>query len=387
MDITSDGSSKFDFQGQKLMLTYKTHVPKAGLIKWLKETTGVEKMRFIRCAHETGTTNEVPYLHTHALIDFGKAWKCRNCRRLDLKGPDGAPLHPNWRPIKTILHWRNCVRYIGKEDSENSDLLEQGPSVTAGVWSCDTLQDALMKYVDKPSDAPGVMALYNAKPREIRNIKRPDKPWHDFAIQIIEGESDKRSIHWFWEEVGNVGKSWLGKWAMATGLAYTVKQAGGARDFATIVAGALDSGWNEKCMIFDLPRRAEEHSIYVPIENCLDGMVTTTKYAGGTKVFNEPVVVVFANFPPNRNGTLSADRWKVYYIPNGVLESGPGVGAQSLGEEGGLNIREPAQEKVGEIVDVTSREGFMRAFPIIEDNIAHVDPNEYAALLDELMRI
>jgi len=304
----------FDFQGQKLLLTYSTHLDKEDLIEFIHGKTG-RSPKFIRCAHETGTTQEVPYEHTHVLIDFGtgKPWKCRDCRRLDVVSY-GETLHPNWKPIKGMYHWRNCVAYLAKEDPQNKDLLEEKPSIAGGIWGCENLQDALLKYAQRPGDATGVIAMYNSKPKaNALTCKRPSKPWHEEVIALMEEKPRKREIHWFYDPVGNTGKTHLARWASVNNLAYVVKQAGGSRDFATVIQNALKSGWNQRCIIFDLPRVAEQHSIYSPIEEAKDGCVTAVKYEGSTHWFKQPHVFVFANFEPCR-AKLSQDRWRVHTI-------------------------------------------------------------------------
>lgn len=317
MEIPSldQAKGKFSFQGQKVLLTYKTHIPKDELIAWLTIQTGVRTLKFARAAHESGDENH-PYEHTHVLLDIGKSWRCRDARRLDIEIVEGERIHPNWQPIKTPTHWRNAVKYLAKEDPANADLVSlnssRPDSVIASVWAQPTLQEALLTHARTFNEVPGIIAAYQHRPREVA-VATPNHPWQEDVLTLLEHKPDTRSIHWFYDPVGNTGKSHLARYLMANKSAYVVKQCGGSYHFSTIVQNALASGWNEHCMIFDLPRSAEQQAIYAPIEEVKDGCVTALKYQGGTLLFEHPHVLVFANFLPNRSA-LSEDRWRIHTI-------------------------------------------------------------------------
>jgi len=302
----------FQFQGCRIMLTYKHHLDKEAYIKWFTTESVGFTPQFIRLAHETGDEHH-PYLHTHVLIHFGKNWKCLNCQaRLNYRHGDEVVV-VNCQPVKTLTHWNNSLRYIAKEDTANADLLTTPKSIADSVWSCATVQDALQRCT-KPGDAPGILSLYAHKPRDAPTCVEPDFPWHSVAKDLALGRSDGRSIHWFHDPVGGTGKSWFTRWACLNNHAYAVTTGCSIHHFATIIAGAIDAGWDQRCIIFDLPRQTEDlDRIYTLLEACCDGVVTATKYQGKTVWFNKPVVIVMANWLPNR-GRMSLDRWKVYTI-------------------------------------------------------------------------
>lgn len=324
---------KFSFQGCRVMLTYRSHLPKEVFATFIEGNLGFAP-KFMRCAHETGDEHHA-YDHTHVLLHFGKNFKCQNARRFDYEG-----IHPHWKPVKTITHWNNELRYIAKEDPANADLLTEQRSLVDTVWSCATVHDALQRCT-KPGDAPGILALYANKPREVPACKEPSFPWHKVAMELINSGTDHRSIHWFVDKVGNTGKSWFTRWACLSGLAYAITTGCGIKDFATIIRGAIDSGWNERCIIFDLPRQAEGFdSIYTLLEACVDGVVTATKYAGGTVFFQKPLVIVFSNYEPNRT-RMSADRWRhVYHIGSDRCLTSS-VSSLPTEAEGGLTLVRP----------------------------------------------
>lgn len=305
--------NKFRYSGQRLLLTYKTHINKEYLITHINESTGIEP-KFIRAAHEIGKAKGVPYEHTHLLIDFGGRFQCQNARRFDFLHEDGEIIHPNWRAIKTRKHFDRCKIYIAKEDQENQDLLDHEVSFVDKVWNCANVHEALAQFVKFPSDVSGIITLYRSRPApEMISILEDPRPWQKYILDLIQSEPDGRTVHWFVDQIGGVGKSALARHMMINQLAYVVRQCGGSHHFANVVKSAIESGWNQRCMIFDLPRKMEDKEIYGPIEEVCDGCVTALKYEGGTHLFNPPHVLVFANFLPNTKA-LSKDRWRVHRI-------------------------------------------------------------------------
>lgn len=306
-----DGS-KFYFQGQKLLLTYPhIHIEKEALLEFIAACAGL-KLKFVRAAHETGHAAGIPYQHTHVLIDFGQRFQTRDCRRFDWNSQsEFGILHPNFRPVKSAAHWRNCTQYLAKEDSENQDLLVR--SLASQVWNAESLQDVMLNHCEKASDATGLTALWAARPALAPEVDLPNRPWQQAVLGLIRSFPHKRTIHWFYDPIGDTGKTWLSRYLMANKLAYSVKQCCGSYHFATIIQNAIGSGWDQRCFIFDLPRSMEDLAFYGPLEEVKDGHVTAVKYQGGSLIFRQPHVLVFANFLPNRE-KLSGDRWRVHQI-------------------------------------------------------------------------
>jgi len=322
-ELESNPGKPFQFYGQKLLLTYSEHVDKPSLAEHIEDVTGF-KPKWLRSAHETGETG---HEHTHCLIDFGKRVKYSKCDKFDMEvvheddedAEDAAEhvvyLHPNWRPIKTKGHWDHCVKYLSKEDPENADLAGTPVNIIQAVWNQPTRAEAILKFAESPAQAQAIITLYDARPSLAPEISPPEAwwPWQDEVLSLIKTRPDDRTVHWFIDPEGAKGKSRLAKFLTSQDLAYMVRTTGGDKDFATIVRGALANGWNQRCWIFDLPRVSEAHAIYGPIEAMKDGCVTATKYAGGTSLFEQPHVLVFANFAPDVT-KLSADRWRIHRI-------------------------------------------------------------------------
>lgn len=132
-------------------------------------------------------------------------------------------------------------------------------------------------------------------------------PWQKDIEDLCKEEPDDRTVHWYWEEKGNVGKSAFCKYMVVNHKAIVI-QGGAMRDIMNIVFNSdMDA---QRIVILDIPRCAGGKVSYKSIECLKNGMITNTKYETGTKVFNPPHVIVFANAPPVLSG-LSKDRWKV----------------------------------------------------------------------------
>lgn len=332
-DTIENERRTFRIQNQKMMLTYKTHLNKDEYMGYMLATFDAYAPKFFEIAHENGDETN-PYPHSHVLIDWGKAFQSKNTRVFDYKD-----IHPHIQPLKSMTHWRNSVQYIAKEDISLAHLKTDGIPIADRIWSCETLEEALLKNAKKPNDVPGIMALFKLKPHE----EKPKMPYtpHLWQKQLYE-KIDKptswssREITWVYETVGNTGKSYFGEYWSRTDPKrfYYINAVSSARDFATVIKTAVNSGWGGHCLLIDLTRSHEDRdSLYIPLEMIKSGIITATKYEGGTIDLGfRPHVVVFANWPPNIS-KLSLDRWdinKIEYVDNDLDVLGLRV----------LNIRE-----------------------------------------------
>lgn len=304
---------KFRLQNQKMMLTYKTHLNKAEYKQHIYGTFQNYVPKFFEIAHENGDETN-PYFHSHVLIDWGKAFQSTNARVFDYKVMDET-IHPHIKPLKSMTHWRNSVQYIAKEDPSLEHLKKEGIPITDRVWQCDTIEEALLNNVHKPSDVSGILTLFKMKPAE-EKPKMPYEPytWQKELFEKVDKPTsyESREITWIFETKGNTGKSYFGEYWFRTDPKrfYYTNAIGSTKDFATIIKTAVSSGWNGHCIIIDLTRSHEEKDyIYAPLEQVKGGCITSTKYEGGTiDLGGRPHVVVLANWPPNFS-KLSLDRW------------------------------------------------------------------------------
>lgn len=149
------------------------------------------------------------------------------------------------------------------------------------------------------------------------NLPKPIKiisnlyPWQKKVEDIFFTEPDDRSIYWFWESNGNVGKSAFVKYMVIKHKALFC-DGGKKSDLINLVFNSdMD---NCKCIIWDLPRSTKGNISYSTLESVKNGLVCNTKYETGVKAFNPPHIFVFANFEPEEPDKLSSDRWVIENI-------------------------------------------------------------------------
>jgi len=306
-DIEVEGKS-FLIQNQRLFLTYKTHLDKANATAFFND----RNVKEVIIAHEAASS-DTNYEHSHVYVDFGKRFQSTNPRVFDIAG-----IHPNIKAIKSGKHLEHIWAYLCKEDKENEYLLERLTTQTLfdKVSACKTIQD-VMKMAKSPSDAMGLKTLYEFKPRAEVDCSPLVYEWQ---IELAEELRKERSVHgtdaeireiiWYYDALGKTGKSGFMKHMRLTDDIVGMTQFNGGANAAQNIKNRLEEGWNGKTVIIDLPRCAEELSLWSPLEQIKNGYMTATKYQGGDLIFNNPNVVVFANFWPQYH-CMSIDRWDV----------------------------------------------------------------------------
>jgi len=307
-DRPTDKPKTFRFANRYALLTYKTHLEKVALSSWFEqEFKAVE----VHIAHETGD-EEVNYLHSHVYVDFGKAYQTTNVLRFDYEG-----IHPHVKVLSTREHVANALVYLAKEDPDNAGLLDRRMSAFAkSVWTCKSLTEA-MQNVSRASDVVGVREMFRMKPVERKVEPFEPREWQKAVLDTIETKPDDRTVYWVYDPKGGAGKSRLCRHVLTNGIGQMVTRFDGGRNAAQIVKGFIDSGWDGRCLLVDFARDAQEHQIYGPLEEIKNGVMTSTKYEGGTQVWDIGHVIVFANFLPDFT-KMTADRWRVMDLSKGV---------------------------------------------------------------------
>jgi len=138
------------------------------------------------------------------------------------------------------------------------------------------------------------------------------KNWKQKILDIIAGEPDERKVYWFWEPVGNTGKSFLVKyidWKYDAIIA-NGKQSDIFHQYRTFIEEKDDL---PTIALIDIPRSHENYVCYSTLEKIKDGLMHSGKYEGGKVRVLEHHLIVFANFLP-KESTLSADRWEIVKI-------------------------------------------------------------------------
>lgn len=132
--------------------------------------------------------------------------------------------------------------------------------------------------------------------------------WQLDVLHIIESEPDERTIHWFWEPNGGVGKTQLCKYLVVKHDALMLT--GKSNDMYHMIA----NNPNKRTLILiDVPRSTQDYINYGAIEQIKNGLIFSGKYESCQLVFNCPHVIVFANEPPDTS-KMSRDRWNIREI-------------------------------------------------------------------------
>lgn len=130
------------------------------------------------------------------------------------------------------------------------------------------------------------------------------------CVELARTVPDDRTIHWWCENTGNIGKSALVRHlvknfrcAMSAGKASDMK--------FIIVAYHAETGFWPDVVIFDVPRSCLNYLSYTGMEEIKNGCFASSKYEGCTVLMPHPHVFVFANEEPNYEA-MSSDRWVVH---------------------------------------------------------------------------
>lgn len=150
--------------------------------------------------------------------------------------------------------------------------------------------------------------------KPIRKIKTITdlRLWQTEIKDICDTEPDDRTIQWWWESTGAVGKSAMVRYMLTHYNA--VMGAGKAADMKYSIAKYFEI--NERypdIVIFDVPRDSLQYLSYTGIEEIKNGCFSSSKYESQTIVMPWPHVFIFANEEPQRY-KMSADRWSVHHI-------------------------------------------------------------------------
>jgi hypothetical protein len=152
-------------------------------------------------------------------------------------------------------------------------------------------------------------------PKPIKIIEK----LYDWQIDIenyIKTEPDDRTIRWYYSDEGNIGKSQFCKYAVVN---YKCLYCSGGK-YNDIMNLVFNQNMDEtNCVIFDLPRCHKGAISYASLESIKNGLVCNTKYETGSKVFNSPHIIIFANFPPENIENLSIDRWQIFKYTNNTF--------------------------------------------------------------------
>jgi len=132
--------------------------------------------------------------------------------------------------------------------------------------------------------------------------------WQREIVELTETVPDDRTINWYWEPFGNVGKSQLMRYLVIQKGALLVS--GKSADIKYQIASCKQP---PDLIIYDIPRTSENYINWAALEEIKNGLFSSPKYESKMVVMNSPHIICFANFEPNID-VMSADRWRVIKI-------------------------------------------------------------------------
>lgn len=179
-----------------------------------------------------------------------------------------------------------------------------------------SIPDAYQYCQKEDTRKPDTLPLTKGLPKPLKLIT-PSKPWQKQIIDILHTEPDDRTVHWFWSHAGGIGKSQFAKYCVAKENCLFFEE-GKKADIMHLIFEAPDDKLER--IIIDVPRDNGNNVSYKAIESIKNGMIYSSKYEGGYKLFNSPHIIVFANMPPQEE-RLSSDRWFIQNIDEDLAKA------------------------------------------------------------------
>ena len=172
---------------------------------------------------------------------------------------------------------------------------------------------ASIAYCTKDDTATGKRWTNIRLPKPIKIIKEESfYHWEKEIIEMISEEPDDRTIHWYWEPDGGVGKTAFCKYLVVKHHAVILSGKGNDCKYG-IVKYHEENGVYPELIIYDVPRCNLNYISYDALESIKNGLFFSGKYESGQVVMNCPHLLVFANEEPEYE-KMSRDRWRVSRI-------------------------------------------------------------------------
>lgn len=138
------------------------------------------------------------------------------------------------------------------------------------------------------------------------------KEWQFFLKEKLLKEPDERTINWYWENQGNVGKSAFVKYMCVHHNAYILGSKASDMKFA-LASMIKNNKIPPKIIFIDVPRESMDYLSYAGIEEIKNGCFFSGKFESEMVLMNSPHIVIFANERPDER-KMSKDRWNVVRI-------------------------------------------------------------------------
>lgn len=208
-------------------------------------------------------------------------------------------------------HLQGCVKF---DSGKSFKTVKKMLGDKAHLEICRDWKDSV-KYCSKTETRTG--RVYTNM--RIEGVKDPletlqRNKMQEAIIEIHNSDREDRKIIWFYDEVGNCGKTTIAKHLCIKYPREVLYLSGKSGDCKYAVTTFLDDEKNNlKTVLFDYTRSQEDYISYEVLESIKNGIFFNNKYESKMIVFDNPHVIVLANFIPKLEA-LSRDRWIVYNV-------------------------------------------------------------------------
>lgn len=224
------------------------------------------------------------------------------CKEITIKGMAQTEICPTTK--RKHIH----LMLWGKKKFRDTEL-----KLPKNSYNGQTLKDVdnTSDYANKSDSHDGVFREKWGFPTEIKHYCMFNT-WQQWLLDTVtQTEPDLRKVYWFWSKNGKLGKTALLKW-IADKHNGQFCLGGTARNISNLIYHTdMDTC---RCMMFALALEDEKNVNYKAIEHIKDGLCQNMKsHTNGTKIYNAPHVIIFANYPPDTT-KLIKDRWIIHQI-------------------------------------------------------------------------
>ncbi len=224
------------------------------------------------------------------------------------------------RALRIMIEKNDCKKWIiGKEEGKNGYKHWQIRIETSNdsffEWMQDHIPTAHVEKSENGVDAcryeakEGQFVCYTDRPEVLRQRYGEFRSNQKRALQALQATNDRQVVVWY-DETGNVGKSWFTGALWERGLAYvtppTIDTVKGLIQW--VASCYIDGGWRPY-IIVDIPRSWKwSEQLYSAIESIKDGLIYDTRYHSRMINIRGVKVLCMTNTMPKLD-KLSKDRW------------------------------------------------------------------------------
>lgn len=138
------------------------------------------------------------------------------------------------------------------------------------------------------------------------------RPWQQSLLELCSSSPRPRTVQWWYETTGNVGKSFMAR-HLSLHHGFLVVQMMKKADMLHLVTQHIVG---LPGVVFDLTRSSEQGAVnvvYEVAEMLADGYICSGKYHSSALRFMPVHIVCFANYAPDM-AAMSQDRWDIHHI-------------------------------------------------------------------------